>query len=154
VHTHDREAIQPEFMERATKMVWCNAATVDTRGRPRSRILHPLWEGDVAWVTTDANSFKRLHLARNPNVSLAYVSDIAKPAYADCHAEWIEDLATKQHVWDLCPTFPEPLGFDPASIYEMVDAPGEGKLPFGVIKLTPYRITLTQWPEPLLMWTK
>jgi hypothetical protein len=28
-----------------------------------------------------------------------------------------------------------------------------GRLDFGVLKLTPYRIVLTQWPSPLWMWT-
>lgn len=152
MRTREFAEIAPEFMARVGKMVWCNAATVDRQGRPRSRILHPLWEGDIAWVTTDDTSFKRQHLLRTPYVSLAYVGDVVKPAYADCHAEWITDRETKQHVWNLCSSLPEPMGFDPAPIYGSVDA-GEGRLPFGVIKLTPYRITLTQWPEPLVMWT-
>ena len=37
--------IEAEFIERVHTMVWCSAATVDRQGRPRSRILHPIWEG-------------------------------------------------------------------------------------------------------------
>jgi hypothetical protein len=153
VPTHDFAEIQPEFMARVDKMVWCNAATVDSQGRPRSRILHPLWDGSVAYVTADRHSFKGRHLARTPYVSLAYVGDVAKPAYADCHAAWVEDRETKQHVWYLYQTTPPPMGFDPVPIYGSVDEPVEGRPTFGVLKLTPYRITLTQWPEPLIMWT-
>jgi hypothetical protein len=152
MRTHDFAAIAPEFLERANRLVWCSAATVDGQGRPRSRILHPIWENDVAWITTDPNSFKRRHLGRNPYISLAYV-DVAKPAYADCRVEWVEDPAEKQHVWDLCLRTPEPLGFDPATIYNPVDGSTTGRLDFGVLKLTPYRIVLIQWPEPLWMWT-
>lgn len=34
----------PAFVQMAHRIVWCRAATVDTRGRPRSRILHPIWQ--------------------------------------------------------------------------------------------------------------
>ena len=29
--------IADEFLERVNKAVWCNVATIDTKGRPRSR---------------------------------------------------------------------------------------------------------------------
>jgi hypothetical protein len=32
------------FVEMANRMVYCTLATVDRRGRPRSRIVHTLWE--------------------------------------------------------------------------------------------------------------
>ena len=139
-------------MSRVNGMVWCNAATVDLQGRPRSRILHPLWEGLTAWVTTDPRSLKIRHLARQPYVSLAYVSDVAKPAYADCRAEWVDDPAIRQHVWDLCLQTPPPMGFDPAPIYGAPDRPEAGRPQFGVLKLTPYRIQLVQWPTPPAIW--
>jgi len=152
VRTHDFDAIAPEFLERANRIVWCNAATVDGQGRPRSRVLHPIWEGRTAWITTNPASFKSRHLARNPYVSLAYVEP-AKPAYADCRAEWVTDPAEKQHVWDLCLRTPPPLGFDPATIYNPIDGSTSDRIDFGVLKLTPYRIVLTQWPDPIRMWT-
>ena len=42
--------IETAFLERIQRMVWCNVATVDRRDRPRSRILHPLWEGNIGWA--------------------------------------------------------------------------------------------------------
>ena len=36
--------VQDEFIATAHRIVWCGVATVDRRGRPRSRILHPIWE--------------------------------------------------------------------------------------------------------------
>ena len=133
--------IETEFIERVNHMVWCNVATIDTLDRPRSRILHPLWEGTVGWITTRRNLHKAKHLAHNPYVSLAYIADLAKPVYVDCKAEWVDDLDQKQRVWQLCIETPPPVGFDPAPIYERVDHPN-----FGVLKLTPWRIELYNPP--------
>jgi hypothetical protein len=36
----------PAFVEMAHKIVWVSVATVDVQGRPRSRILHPIWQWD------------------------------------------------------------------------------------------------------------
>jgi hypothetical protein len=153
VQTHDFGEIAPELMERVTRMVWCNVATIDGQGRPRSRILHPLWEGSTGWITTDPRSLKATHLARNPYVSLAYISDVAKPAYVDCRAARVDEPATKQHVWDLCLNTPPPMGFDPAPIYGSPTQPVAGRPVFGVLKLTPYRIVLAQFPAPPMIWT-
>jgi hypothetical protein len=38
------ETVAPAFVETAHRIVWCTVATVDGRGRPRTRILHPIWE--------------------------------------------------------------------------------------------------------------
>ena len=32
------------FVKMAHEIVWCNVATIDKKGRPRSRVLHPIWE--------------------------------------------------------------------------------------------------------------
>ena len=139
--------IESMFMERIQKMVWCNLATVDTRNRPRSRIVHPLWEGTTGWVTTRHGLHKAKHLAHNPFVSLAYIADVADPVYVDCQTEWIEDLAQKQHVWQLCLDTAPPLGFDPAPIYERADHPN-----FALLKLIPWRIDLVSPPAKHTVW--
>jgi pyridoxine/pyridoxamine 5'-phosphate oxidase len=81
------EEIAPEFLKWANETVWCNGATVDQRGRPRSRVLHPIWEGRTGWITTERTSPKGQDLTRNPFISLAYVHDPFHPAFADCQAE-------------------------------------------------------------------
>jgi pyridoxine/pyridoxamine 5'-phosphate oxidase len=58
--------IEAAFRQRIEKMVWCNVATVDTQGRPRSRILHPLWEGPIGWITTRHNMHKAKHSLTTP----------------------------------------------------------------------------------------
>ena len=51
--------IEQEFMDRVSSIVWCSVATVDRKGRPRSRILHPICEGATGWIATGRNPFKR-----------------------------------------------------------------------------------------------
>jgi hypothetical protein len=34
--------IEPEFIERAHPMIWCDLATVGPNGHPRTRIVHPV----------------------------------------------------------------------------------------------------------------
>lgn len=132
--------IEDDFFERAHRMVWCSVATVDLAGRPSSRVLHPIWERvegglPVGWIGTWRSSPKGKHLAANPHVSLAYVSDVATPLYVECTAEWANSREAKQHVWDLFANAAPPLGFDPATIFKSVDYED-----FGVLKLTPWKV--------------
>jgi general stress protein 26 len=136
--------IEAEFIQRVHTMVWCSAATIDSQQRPRSRILHPIWEGSTGWIATGRNSHKAAHLAKNSHMSLAYITDIWKPVYVDCTAEWVEDMAQKRRIWDLFKNTPPPLGYDPALTF----AGGVEHESFGVLKLTPWRIDLVSFPAP------
>jgi len=129
--------IEDEFIARAHQMVWCNVATVDAQGRPHSRILHSIWEGPTGWTATRRHSPKARELERNSHVSLAYIANVVRPAYADCLARWEDDLVAKRHVWDLFLSAPAPLGYDPAPTFGSVDAPD-----FGLLRLTPYAVEL------------
>lgn len=133
--------IEDEFIQRVHAIIWCTAATVDRQGRPRSRILHPIWEGATGWVCTHRHSFKSKHLAHNPYVSLTYAADPMSPVHVDCQTAWVNDMAEKRRVWELFKQTPEPLGFDPASEFERVDHEN-----FGLLKLTPWRIALVNFP--------
>ncbi len=119
-------AIEVEFIDRVHRIVWCNMATVDAKGRPRSRIVHPVWDGSTGWIATHRASFKNRHLAANPYVSLAYTAETAHPVYADCIASWADDQSDKQRIWDLFATAPEPLGYDPAPFFIAPDHPNFG----------------------------
>ena len=61
--------LEAEFIERVHRVVWCNVATIDTHNRPRSRILHTIWEGPVGWIATNRHTLKTKHLLHNPYVS-------------------------------------------------------------------------------------
>lgn len=139
--------IEPEFLNRVKKVIWCNVSTVDTRQRPRSRIMHPVWEGATGWVTSRRHAHKAKHLAANPHVSLAYIADVAKPVYVECVAEWEDDAEEKQRVWDFLKSKPEPYGFDPATLFQSRDDPN-----YGLLRLTPWRIELVNLPEPSSIW--
>jgi len=132
--------IGAEFNARVARIVWCTVSTVDAKGRPRSRILHPIWEGSTGWIATGRNSHKAKHLARNPYVSLSYWDQQHQQIYADCKAEWVDDLAERRRIWDLYKNTPPPLGYDPAIIPVWKDGPESPE--FGILKLTPWRIEL------------
>jgi general stress protein 26 len=144
--------IEEEFMRRVRRTVWCSAATVDRKGRPRQRIVHPIWEGSTGWVGTNRDSFKAKHLAANPYVSLSYWDPRHEQIYADCLAVWDDDPGQKRRIWELFKSTDPPLGYDPGAFWPSPDQP-----PFGLLKLTPWRIELFVPPkdgqlQPSLVW--
>lgn len=147
----DFSEIEPAFRERIDKMVWCAVATVDTHGRPANRLLHPNWEGDTGWILTYRNSVKRLHLAKNPYVSLAYVSDVVNPVYVEAIAGWEEDPEVRRRVWELFKSNPEPLGYDPEPMFGSPDHENTG-----LLRIEPWKISLaTLGGDPWqIVWRK
>jgi general stress protein 26 len=139
--------IEEEFLRRVQDAVWCSAASVDAQNRPRSRVLHPIWEGSRGWIATWPMSHKSKHLARIPYLSLAYLKDPIKPVYVDCKAEWEIDANEKRRIWDLFTNTPPPVGYDPSAAFESVDNPK-----FGVLKLSPWRIQIYTLDGESLVW--
>lgn len=134
---NDFQQIAREFRERVFAMVWCNGATVDAEGRPRSRVIHPIWDGQAAYLTTDPKTAKVKQLKASPFISLAYIADPFKPVYVECRVIWQNDLPTRQLVWDLFKNIPEPMGGDLKNVWGHVDNPG-----YTVLRLEPWRIEL------------
>ena len=97
--------VQDEFIGVAHRIVWCGVATVDRRGRPRSRILHPIWErtagGVRGWVVTRRSPLKTAHLERTPYLTCTYWDATHDVAIADCHASWEDDRDEHARVWAL-----------------------------------------------------
>lgn len=143
MEVNDFAEIEEEFLKRVNSMVWCAAATIDRQGRPRSRILHPIWEGSTGWIGTHRGSHKSKHLARSPYMSLAYITQPMSPVYVDCVAEWVEEINQKRRIWDLFKYAPPPMGYDPKSTFISYDHEN-----FGLLKLTPWRIALISFPSP------
>lgn len=131
--------IAGEFNARVTRIVWCTVTTVDAKGRPRARILHPVWDGTTGWIATGRHSFKAKHLARSPFVSLSYWDQQHQQVYAECGAEWEDDPAEKQRVWDLIKNAPPPVGYDLSMFWQGGPTDPE----FGALKLTPWRVELS-----------
>ena len=139
--------IQEEFMTRAQKAVYCNVATVDPKGRPRSRVMHLVWDGPIGWVITWPESHKAKHLAGNPHVSIAYISEPLKPVYVEATAAWVTDDDEKHRIWELHKSIPPPLGFDPE--------PGYGSIHhkyYGLLRFTPWRVELAELYKESLIW--
>lgn len=129
--------IEAEFIQRVHTAVWAAVATVGRDNRPRSRLLHILWEGATGWTLTRRHSHKSKHLAHNPYVSLTYMADIIKPVYVDCRAAWVDDKAEIARLWQKFSETPPPLGYDP---YNAFVGPEDENT--GLLKFTPWRITL------------
>jgi hypothetical protein len=148
MHTLDRTA--PAFVEMAHRIVWCTAATVDAQGRPRSRVLHPLWEWDGArltgWIMTGPTPTKRAHIAAHPFVSCNYWAPTQDTCVAECEAAWANDEASRVRIWNLFKNAPPPVGYDPT----IVPAWTSPSVPaFGVLRLSPWRLRV--FPGSVMM---
>lgn len=139
--------IQAEFLARVNQAVYCNLATVDANNRPRSRIMHPVWEESIGWIISSPTSPKAQHLQANPYVSLAYIHDSQNPVYIDGTAEWVTNRDEQGRVWDFYKTVPPPMGFDPEPHYGSID-----HVHFGLLKITPTQIMLYTLNQPALIW--
>jgi general stress protein 26 len=132
------DEIAPEFAHRTRRAILCTAATVDARGRPRSRILHPLWEDRRGWILTGRQSTKSRHLTRHPYVSLTYWDNEQEQVHVDCQVAWRDDLPTRRRLWELFRTTPPPAGYDPSPFFPG----GPEDSGFGCLELVPWRIEL------------
>ena len=129
--------IEEEFHARVSKIVWCTFTTINSQDRPRSRILHPLWEGSTGWIATSKLGLKGKHIAHNPFVSLTYWTPEHQQVYVECKAEWIDELDEKKRLWDVFKNTSPPLGYDLAMFFQTVENPA-----LSMMKLTPWRIEL------------
>lgn len=130
--------IAQEFDQRVRRIVWCTVTTVDGKGRPRARILHPMWDGSTGWIATGSDSFKAKHIKKNPYVSLSYWDQEHQQIYAECKASWETDAAERERVWNMFRDTPSPYGYDPATFWKG----GSTDRTFGALKLTPWRVEL------------
>lgn len=136
------ERIEEDFLRISAEVAWATVATVDSRGRPRTRILHPYWEvvdgRPVGWVGTVRSPLKSKHLAANPHVSVSYWSPKQETAQADCRASWADD--ERERVWNLFLEAEPPLGYDPATLPQWKDGPLGGE--FAVLRFDPWRVMI------------
>jgi general stress protein 26 len=129
------DEIAAEFRRRIERTIWCTMTTVDTRGRPRGRLVHPVWEEPTGWLATFRQSFKAKHLEANPWVSLAFWDQEQEQVYVDAHTTWVDDDATKARLWELYSTKPE--GYPLSGFWKGIDDPN-----YGLLRLDPWRIEL------------
>jgi hypothetical protein len=151
--------IAPAFVTMAHRIVWAAVASVDRRGRPRSRILHPMWVWDntlTGWIATSPTSIKRAHLGHSPFLSVTYCGENTDTCTAECTAEWVFDDAGRIEVWNRFKTAPAPVGYDPAMIPPWAGGPTSPE--FAALRLVPWRLrvmpgtVLTGQGGSLLTW--
>jgi len=133
--------VAPAFVHMAHTIVWCTAASVDAKGRPRSRILHPLWQWDgetlSGWIATSPTRTKREHISNSPFLSCTYWTDTHDTCTAECEVDWRVDNATRISVWEKFKHAPPPVGYDPAVIPQWRSPTEDG---FAVLHLVPWRL--------------
>ena len=133
--------VGPAFLKMAHEIVWASAATVDRKGRPRSRVLHPIWQWDgselIGWVGTAPTPLKRAHLEQSPHISINYWAPSQDTCTAECRAELLYDQDTRTLVWDLLANGPEPVGYAPSIIPGWDDASSDS---FAALRLEPWRL--------------
>ena len=134
--------VAPPVIEMAHRIVWCTVATVDAKGTPRTRVLHPIWDWDgtslVGWIATGATSLKTKHLAHTPQVSLTYWTTNHDTCSAEADASMHDDDETCTWLWNRFKDAPDPVGYDPAIIPQWSDGPTSPE--FGAMRLEPFRL--------------
>ena len=78
------------------------------------------------------------NIDRNPFVSLAYVSDLVKPAHAEGVAYWVDDREERIEIWKRIAVIPEPLGYNSETMFGSFDVPN-----LTMLRLRPWKIRLT-----------
>jgi hypothetical protein len=133
--------IAPAFVEMAHRIVWASVATVDGDGRPRSRVLHPIWEWDgtdlVGWVATSPTPIKTGDLAAHPYASVNYWASDHDTCTAECQAQLVLDDDVRTGLWERFKSAPEPVGYDPAIIPFWTSPTADT---FAALRLDPYRL--------------
>lgn len=122
-------------------VVWSVLTTVDPLGRPRSRIVHPVWfeEGDrlVGLVGVRPTAVKLADIAAHPFVSCSYWTPAFASAFLDCEAAWVPD-GERRAAWEAIASTPPPVGYDPAPMWPGgPDGPG-----FKALRLRPFRVRI------------
>jgi hypothetical protein len=133
-------SVAEQFVAIAHRVVWCTLATVDRRNRPRSRIVHPVWEirgGTLRGIlATRPTALKRAHLAHAPHVSCTYWDPAQDVAVAECAAHWLDE-GDREDAWERIARAPVPVGYDPATVWPA----GAASPDFAVIALEPWRVS-------------
>lgn len=133
--------IAPPFVTMAHRIVWATCATVDPIGRPRTRVLHPIWEWDgsdlTGWILTSPHSAKGRHLESSPYLSATYWAPNQDTCTADCDTTWDDTPSLRRAGWDRFAHGPEPVGYDPRIVAPWTAPDAEA---FGVLRLRPHRL--------------
>lgn len=132
--------MEDEFNAYVGAINYATMVTIDSKNRPRTRVLIPVWEKvddrPLGWLATYNTPTKAAHLARNPNTSFSYWKPGNNSVAVEAVAEWDNALSTKEYVWDLYrKTSPRGAGYHLGQFWR---APSDPQL--HVLRLVPWRI--------------
>jgi hypothetical protein len=86
--------LEQDFLRITAETVFCTATTVDAAGRPRNRMLHPIFVvrngRPLGWALTGRTPLKTRHLASNPHIGCSYWNPSHDPVFVECVASWVE----------------------------------------------------------------
>lgn len=133
------------------RVVWATIATVGPDGRPRTRIMHPVWSWDgerpEALVSARPTPLKVAHLAAQPHVSCHYWDPAHDTVTIEATAEWLAP-GQRRDAWARVAAVPEPVGFDPAIIWPA----GPDSEDCAFLRFTAYRIIARPAAQPGVRW--
>jgi uncharacterized protein YndB with AHSA1/START domain len=132
-----------DFLRITAATVFCSATTVDAHGRPRSRMLHPVFTVTggipIGWALTGRTPLKTAHLAANPHMSCTYWSPSHDTVFVDCVATWVEEEDERRTAWELFRDTPQPLGWGSEGLAGYGPEEWRAEL-FTPLRLEPWRV--------------
>jgi general stress protein 26 len=138
--------IQDTFFEYVSDIRYSTMITVDSKGRPRARVLLPIWEAVderlVGWLAAYKTPVKVAHLAGNPHTTFSYWSPKQNAVFVDSVADWVDDPDVKRRVWDLYrrASSPRGVGYDPLNFWRA----GPSDPQYHVLRVEPWRVQLVR----------
>jgi hypothetical protein len=99
------EEVRTPFETCIGGIVHATRTTVDRRGRPRARVLIPVWEvvddRPVGWLATHRTPVEAAHLAGNPHATFSCWTPRQDLVAIDTVARWVDDEVTRRHLWEV-----------------------------------------------------
>jgi hypothetical protein len=131
-HRVELAELADDLAEIVGRIVWSVVSTVDRAGRPRSRVMHPVWDfaAMAGVVGTRRTPVKVAHLAGQSALTCAYWSPEHDTAFLDCEAEWVPE----EELGEAWAALSE--GYDPLTVWPG----GAGSADFAALRLRPYRV--------------
>ncbi|GAA2107918.1 pyridoxamine 5'-phosphate oxidase family protein [Actinomadura alba] len=137
--------IQDAFFAYISDIGYATMITVDKKGRPRARVLLPIWEmtGDrpVGWLAAYKTPVKVAHLANNPHTTFSYWNPRQNAVFIDGVATWVDDPEVKRTVWESYRKGEPPgVGYDPVRYWRGGPTDPE----YHVLRVDPWRVQLVR----------
>lgn len=130
----DKDRFFKDVEAAAKKAIWCALATVEN-DKPRVRMVHPTWEGDVLWIATGPETPKAKQIKANEAVDIQF--QVAPDDFIHLlvrgKAKVLTDQATKDRIWDV-------IDYDLAQFWPG----GSTDAGYCVVKVTPERVELSE----------